>query len=174
MDPKLLRQLVESESPELNPMLSELEETMNTIDNTLKPVLAKLKIVKLRKNSFFRTKGGRQYIEMKHNLLLSYSTFLVFYLMLKANGRDVKNHAVVFKLAHIKTLLEKLKPIDEKINIEINRVLNAEMKGNQSSEEDKDEESEGPVDDEPASDDGESMDYGMEDPELAGDDLTPA
>ena len=29
MDPKLLKQLLETESPELNPMLSELEQTMN-------------------------------------------------------------------------------------------------------------------------------------------------
>lgn len=62
---------------------------------------------------------------MKHNLLLSYSTFLVFYLMLKAEGRDVKNHPVVYKLAHIRTLLDKLRPIDEKINIEIAKVMKA-------------------------------------------------
>ena len=96
---------------------------MDKINNTISPVLEKLKVVKLHKNSFFRTKGGRQYLEMKHNLLLSYSTFLVFYLMLKAEGRDVKNHPVVYKLAHIKTLLDKLRPTDDKIDIEISKVL---------------------------------------------------
>ena len=62
---------------------------------------------------------------MKHNLLLSYSTFLIFYLMLKAEGRDVKNHPVVFKLAHMKTLLDKLVPIDTKVDFEVDRVLKA-------------------------------------------------
>ena len=72
-------------------------------------------------------------MDMKHNLLLSYSTFLIFYLMLKAEGRDVKNHPVVYKLAHMKTLLEKLKPIDEKVDIEVSKVLKADVE-NQDSE----------------------------------------
>ena len=133
MDPKLLKQLLETESPELNPMLSELEQTMNQINISISPVLEKLKNIKLRKDSFFRKKGGRQYLDMKHNLLLSYSTFLIFYLMLKAEGRDVKNHPVVYKLAHMKTLLEKLKPIDEKVDIEVSKVLKADVE-NQDSE----------------------------------------
>ena len=53
--------------------------------------------------------------------------------MLKAEGRDVKNHPVVYKLAHMKTLLEKLKPIDEKVDIEVSKVLKADVE-NQDSE----------------------------------------
>ena len=60
----------------------------------------------------FRTKNGMTYLEMKYNLLLSYCTFLSFYLLLKLEGREVVDHPVVFKLAHIKTMLEKLRPLD--------------------------------------------------------------
>ena len=45
--------------------------------------------------------------------------------MLKAEGRDVKNHPVVFKLAHMKTLLDKLVPIDTKVDFEVDRILKA-------------------------------------------------
>jgi hypothetical protein len=31
---------------------------------------------------------------------------------MKVEGKNVENHPVVFKLAHIKTLFEKLKPLD--------------------------------------------------------------
>lgn len=62
---------------------------------------------------------------MKHNLLLSYSTFLIFYLLLKVEGQNVKNHPVVYKLAHIKTLFSKLQPVDDKIKIEVERILNS-------------------------------------------------
>ena len=55
------------------------------------------------------------YLEMKYNLLLSYCTFLSFYLLMKAEGKSVKDHPVIFKLAHIKTLLEKLRPLDSKL-----------------------------------------------------------
>ena len=119
MDPVLLQQMIEQDSPELAPMLAELSETMNTIETTIKPVLEKLQNTTLRKNSFLRSKNGRSYLQMKHNLLLSYSTFLIFYLLLKVEGREIKNHPVVYKLAHIKTLFQKLKPVDDKIKVEV-------------------------------------------------------
>lgn len=55
------------------------------------------------------------YLEMKYNLLLSYCTYLSFYLLMKVDGKSVKDHPVIFKLAHIKTLLEKLRPLDQKL-----------------------------------------------------------
>ena len=55
------------------------------------------------------------YLEMKYNLLMSYCTFLSFYLLLKVEGKDVKDHPVIYKLTHIKTLFERLKPLDQKL-----------------------------------------------------------
>jgi len=66
---------------------------------------------------------GRTYLEMKHNLMLSYCTFLTFYLLMKVEGMNVESHPVIYKLAHIKTLFEKLKPTDEKMDAQINYVL---------------------------------------------------
>ena len=41
------------------------------------------------------------YLEMKYNLLMSYCTFLTFYLLLKVEGKPVENHPVIHKLTHI-------------------------------------------------------------------------
>lgn len=61
-------------------------------------------------------KQGRSYLEMKLNLTLSYCTFLTFYLLLKVEGAaNAVSHPVTYKLTHIKTLFEKLKPLDEKM-----------------------------------------------------------
>ncbi len=61
------------------------------------------------------TSAGMSYLEIKYNLLMSYCTFLAFYLLLKVEGKPVENHPVIYKLAHIKTLFEKLKPLDQKL-----------------------------------------------------------
>lgn len=66
---------------------------------------------------------GMTYLEMKYNLLLSYCTFLAFYLLLKIEGREVKGHPVVIKLASIKALLEKLKPLDAKLEYQIQKMM---------------------------------------------------
>ena len=62
------------------------------------------------------------YLEMKYNLLISYTTFLAFYMLLKVEGKPVENHPVVEKLTHIKTLFEKLKPLDKKLQYQIDKM----------------------------------------------------
>ena len=86
---------------------------MDTLNNKLKPLLDKLNSAGAKKELNF--KHGMTYLEMKYNLLLSYCTFLSFYLLLKLEGKSVTDHPVIFKLAHIKTLLEKLRPLDAKL-----------------------------------------------------------
>ena len=71
----------------------------------------------------FELKNGMTYLEMKYNLLLSYCTFLSFYLLLKLEGKDITDHPVIFKLAHIKTMIEKLKPLDSKLQYQIDKLL---------------------------------------------------
>ena len=63
------------------------------------------------------------YLEMKYNLLMSYCTFLAFYLLLKVEGKSVDNPPVIYKLAHIKTLFEKLKPLDQKLQYQIDKMM---------------------------------------------------
>ena len=63
------------------------------------------------------------YLEMKYNLLMSYCTFLAFYLLMKVEGRKVEGHPVIYKLAHIKTLFEKLKPLDQKLQYQVDKML---------------------------------------------------
>ena len=68
------------------------------------------------------TASGMSYLEMKYNLLMSYCTFLAFYLLLKVEGKPVENHPVVHKLTHIKTLFEKLKPVDQKLQYQVEKM----------------------------------------------------
>ena len=71
---------------------------------------------------------------MKYNLLMSYCTFLSFYLLLKVEGKPVDNHPVIHKLTHIKTLFEKLKPLDSKLQYQVDKMSNVtDAKAAQSS-----------------------------------------
>jgi U3 small nucleolar RNA-associated protein 3 len=117
MDPELFRLVIEKESPELIAMLNELQESMAIVKNRLQPVLAKLRHPSKRLDKLLiAQKQGRSYLEMKLNLTLSYCTFLTFYLLMKVEGAaNSVSHPVTYKLTHIKTLFEKLKPFDEKM-----------------------------------------------------------
>jgi Sas10/Utp3/C1D family len=92
-------------------LVSEMNNTTNTLNQKLKPMLDKL-----RNNQVESTKHGMTYLEMKYNLLLSYCSFLSFFILLKVEGRTAtKGHPVIEKLIHIKTLLERLRPMDLKL-----------------------------------------------------------
>ena len=122
-------------------MLHELKESMREVNSKLKPVLAILKEnhqnppKRLAKLPIFQ-KNGRTFIEMKLNLLHTYCTFLTFYLLLKVEepSTAATSHPVTYKLAQIKTLLENLKPMDEKIQQQIDFTLNLDL----TQEEDQD------------------------------------
>eukprot|EP00930_Biecheleria_cincta_P104828 TRINITY_DN9725_c0_g2_i1.p1 TRINITY_DN9725_c0_g2~~TRINITY_DN9725_c0_g2_i1.p1 ORF type:complete len:428 (-),score=112.93 TRINITY_DN9725_c0_g2_i1:140-1402(-) len=63
------------------------------------------------------------YVEMKVQVLLSYLIALSYYLVLKTSGVPVKEHPVVPRLLWLRTLLEKLKPVDQRLQFQMKRLL---------------------------------------------------
>ena len=117
MDPELVRKIIESDSPELLGLLNEFRESLTQANEKLLPFLTAA-----RSGQVKSTASGMSYLEMKYNLLMSYCTFLTFYLLLKVEGKPVESHPVVHKLTHIKTLFEKLKPLDQKLQYQIEKM----------------------------------------------------
>ncbi|CAE8649336.1 unnamed protein product, partial [Polarella glacialis] len=70
-----------------------------------------------------KTESPAAYVEMKGQLLLSYLVGLAYYLVLKVEGVPVKDHPVVLRLLWIRTLLEKLKPVDQRLQYQIGKML---------------------------------------------------
>ena len=69
------------------------------------------------------TAEGVSYLEAKHLLLLHYCINIVFYLLLKAEGRPVKDHPVIARLLELRAYLEKIRPIDKKLQYQMDKLL---------------------------------------------------
>lgn len=100
-DPKLARAILEQESPELKMLLTELKDTLREANGKLKPTLQQIKQGKIECPATLTS-----YMEMKYNLMMSYCTYLSFYLLMKLDGKSVQQHPVLFKLTNIKNLLD--------------------------------------------------------------------
>lgn len=59
------------------------------------------------------------------DLLLSYCANVCFYLMLKAEGKSVRNHPVIEVLVRLRNYMERIRPIDAKIKYQIDKLLKA-------------------------------------------------
>ncbi|CAK9186575.1 unnamed protein product [Ilex paraguariensis] len=74
------------------------------------------------KADHFSTADGISYLEAKHLLLLNYCQSLVYYLLRKAKGFSIEGHPVVQSLVEIRLFLEKIRPIDKKLQYQIQKL----------------------------------------------------
>lgn len=102
-----------NDAPELMALTKELTSTLSAIEATVEP------LVKAAKDGSFATADGISYLDTKYLLMLSYCSSIVFYLLLKAEGKSVKDHPVIERLVEIRLYLEKLRPIDKKLQYQV-------------------------------------------------------
>ena len=70
------------------------------------------------------TEHGLSYLELKYNLLASYCQFLSVFILLKLEGgTSLATHPVVDRLLYLKTLLERLRPLDQKLQYQVDKLL---------------------------------------------------
>eukprot|EP01138_Halocafeteria_seosinensis_P011352 gb/GECG01011595.1/.p1 GENE.gb/GECG01011595.1/~~gb/GECG01011595.1/.p1 ORF type:complete len:510 (+),score=105.23 gb/GECG01011595.1/:1-1530(+) len=110
---------VMNDAPELMGLLEEFSKNSTELKETISPILQQFK------QGGIKNSGGMQYLEVKNQLLLSYVTHIIFYLLLKAEGKSVRDHPVVERLVEIRTMLERAKPIDSKLKYQIDRLVKA-------------------------------------------------
>lgn len=126
--------VVMSDAPELVGLLTELRESSSELHNKIEPLLVKVK------ECSNGNKGGLRFLEAKRILLLSYVQSILFYLLMKSEGRSVRDHPIIARLVEIRTLLQKLQPIEDKLQSQIEQLLTSskeaiplsEVKGHES------------------------------------------
>lgn len=128
-------QAVLSDAPELLGVLKEFSTRTQELRNTLTPVLMEIKRLQREGNDQPGgiTRGGVQYLEVRHQLLLTYLVLLGFYLLQKAMGGSVAGHPVIEQLIRVRTLLEKASALHGRVKFRIDRLLRAAKTGEDGS-----------------------------------------
>ena len=103
-----LARAVEADAPELLHLLGDFKETLREARTRVAPLLQAAKARQLP------PEGGVQLLQVKLQLMLSYATNIAFYLLLKAQGRAVREHPVIDALLKHRVLLERIRPLEQK------------------------------------------------------------
>eukprot|EP01104_Vermistella_antarctica_P002715 TRINITY_DN12937_c0_g1_i1.p1 TRINITY_DN12937_c0_g1~~TRINITY_DN12937_c0_g1_i1.p1 ORF type:complete len:715 (-),score=275.79 TRINITY_DN12937_c0_g1_i1:43-2151(-) len=130
MDPKAIRNMTTEEkldrvitdAPELLELLEDFRRHTKTMRTKLAPLLERT-----REMGFDRSNEGISFLEAKYQLLLSYCVNICYYLTLKAEGEPVKDHPVIERLVEIRTILEKIRPLDKKLKYQTNKLLKRDL-----------------------------------------------
>ncbi|KAK6145925.1 hypothetical protein DH2020_019794 [Rehmannia glutinosa] len=107
---------ISRESPQLVALLKEMNGGLDTVRNKIQALTAKVKA------DNFPTSDGISYLDAKHLLLLNYCQSLVYFLLCKAKGLSIQGHPVVRSLVEIRLFLEKIRPIDRKLQYQIQKL----------------------------------------------------
>jgi U3 small nucleolar RNA-associated protein 3 len=116
------RALLAKEAPELIVMLDEVQVYMEEVKNVADPL--NRAIHSRRRSSDER--DVLSFLETKVQLMLSYCMHVTFYLLLKTEGTPIKGHPVLDRLVELRVYLEKMRPLEEKLQYTINKMLSTE------------------------------------------------
>lgn len=109
-------QRISRQAPQLVTVLKEMKAGLDTVSLKVQALTAKVKA------DHFSTADGISYLETKHLLLLNYCQSLVYYLLRKAKGLSIEGHPVVRSLVEMRLFLEKIRPIDKKLQYQIQKL----------------------------------------------------
>lgn len=111
--------VIMADAPELVALLAELRQSLDEVRHRVGPLLREVR------EGGLATAEGVSYLEAKHLLLLSYCSHIVFYLMLKAEGRPLRDHPVIGRLVQLRSYLEKIRPIDKQLKYQMEKLIKA-------------------------------------------------
>lgn len=90
-------------------------------------------IQKVRKGEL-STDQGLSFLEMKYNMLLSYLINLTYVVLRKCSGEKIEGDPCIDRLIEIRTVLEKIQPINHKLKYQIDKLVKTAVSGTNSSD----------------------------------------
>ncbi|KAJ8972596.1 hypothetical protein NQ317_002323 [Molorchus minor] len=103
----------------LNEMNSSAQHVACLVDNMIQ---------KVRKGEL-STDQGLSFLEMKYNMLLSYLINLTYVVLRKCSGEKIEGDPCIDRLVEIRTVLEKIKPIEHKLKYQIDKLVKTAVTG---------------------------------------------
>ncbi|XP_075685031.1 neuroguidin isoform X2 [Rhinoderma darwinii] len=110
--------------------LSAAKALFSTIQEQVTAVTAHVQnLTEKVRNGVYPTEKGLSFLELKDQLLLLYMQDLSHIIMEKASGRSLKENPGIMRLVEIRTVLEKMRPIDQKLKYQIDKLVRAAVTG---------------------------------------------
>ncbi|KAK9766432.1 hypothetical protein K7432_004487 [Basidiobolus ranarum] len=111
---------------EVHPQTSEFVQILGDLKSVIQEVKKQVNPLqsKVVKNELPVEKGV-SFLDVKYHILLQYLTNIAFFIYLKLDGKSVENHAVIDDLIQLRVILEKMKPVEQKLKYQIDKLVRA-------------------------------------------------
>jgi len=103
----------------LREMNESVQEVIQLVDNMLARV----------RRGEVSTDKGLSFLEMKYHMLLSYLINLTYVVLRKCSGKMIEGDPAIDRLVEIRTVLEKIRPIDHRLKHQIDKLVKTAATG---------------------------------------------
>nr|XP_019942779.1 PREDICTED: neuroguidin [Paralichthys olivaceus] len=115
--------LIESDLPKAVDLLNNLTEQVASVTSHVRELLTKVK------DGTFKTSQGLSCLDLRYHLLLFYLQDLTHLISIKSEGGKIKDSEALNRVVTIRTVLEKMRPLDNKLKYQIDKLIRTAVTG---------------------------------------------
>ncbi|XP_030033427.2 neuroguidin [Manduca sexta] len=109
--------------PQAVKLLKEMNMNVQQVSQLVDGMLVRVK------SGEISTDKGLSFLEMKYQMLLSYLINLTYIVLRKCSGEKIESDPSIDRLIEIRTVLEKIRPIDSKLKYQIDKLVKTAVVG---------------------------------------------
>ncbi|XP_037550179.1 neuroguidin [Nematolebias whitei] len=118
--------LIDRDLPKAVQLLNDLTEQVTSVTSHVRELLTKVK------DGAFNTSKGLSFLDLRYHLLLFYLQDLTHLIGIKAEGGQIKASAALNRVVTIRTVLEKMRPLDHKLKYQVDKLVRTAVTGSLS------------------------------------------
>uniref|UniRef100_A0A3Q2VYY7 Neuroguidin, EIF4E binding protein n=1 Tax=Haplochromis burtoni TaxID=8153 RepID=A0A3Q2VYY7_HAPBU len=115
--------LIESDLPKAVELLNNLTEQVASVTGLVRELLTKVK------DGALETSKGLSFLDLRYHLLLFYLQDLTHLISIKMEGGKIKDSDALDRVVTIRTILEKMRPLDHKLKYQIDKLVRTAVTG---------------------------------------------
>ncbi|XP_014471618.1 PREDICTED: neuroguidin isoform X1 [Dinoponera quadriceps] len=128
MAPLAIDEMEQRDLPQAFRLLGEMNANVLQVNQLVDNMLVRVK------NGEISTDKGLSFLEMKYHMLLSYLINLTYVVLRKCSGERIEDDPSIDRLIEIRTVLEKIRPIDHKLKYQIDKLVKTAVTGTINSD----------------------------------------
>ncbi|XP_072513220.1 neuroguidin isoform X2 [Salminus brasiliensis] len=114
---------IDDDLPKAVQLLNKLTEQIVSVTSHVRDLIKKVQ------EEAHQTSKGLSFLDLRYHLLLFYLQDLTHLMSVKSDGQSLKDSAAVQRLVTIRTVLEKMRPLDQKLKYQIDKLVRTAVTG---------------------------------------------
>lgn len=118
-----ISKILEQDVPEVIQQIDEINDGILQVTDVVEKLIQQVKGDKLI------TDKGLSILDVKNQMMLNYLINLSYIIGQKCNGKSIEDDPAIERLAEIRTVLERIRPIDQKLKYQIEKFVKISLTG---------------------------------------------